>query len=125
MLRCNMNTSSIPLQLGLESLLSDLQRARSQGDLGRLALLSYCEVRRWARMAGEASLAQHSSDLMAHSPHASRELFVAQVDQLIIELEQARARMEAAAAAGVMPPYIPGSRAQGLSGFADRIANSR
>ena len=93
MLRRNMNASSIPLQLGLEDLLGDLQCARRRADLGRLALLAYCEVRRWARMAGEHALAEHSSDLITHSPHSNREEFLAEVDELIVELEQARARV--------------------------------
>ena len=93
MLHCNMNASSIPLQLGLEDLLGDLRYARRGPDLGRLALLAYCEVRRWARMAGEQALAEHSSDLITHSPHASREAFLAGVDQLIVELEQVHSRV--------------------------------
>ena len=77
------------LQLGREDLLGDLRYARRTGDLGRLALLSYCEVRRWARMAGAKNLAEHSSELITHAPHASREQFLAHVDQLIVELETA------------------------------------
>jgi hypothetical protein len=92
MLHCNMNSSTVRLQLGLEDLLGDLQYARRRADLSRLALLTYCEVRRWARMAGEQELAEHSSELMTHSPHSSREEFLAEVDELIIELEQARSR---------------------------------
>lgn len=96
MLRCNMSASSVPLQLGLEDLLGDLRHARRSGDLGRLALLAYCEVRRWARLAGEKALAAHSSELITHTPHASREEFMAQVDELIVELEQARSRVASA-----------------------------
>jgi len=85
-----MNASSRHLQVGLEDLLGDLRYARRSGDLGRLALLSYCEVRRWARMAGYERLAEHSSELITHAPHASREEFLAEVDDLIVELETAR-----------------------------------
>jgi hypothetical protein len=85
-----MGASSQHLRLVLEDLLGDLRYARRTGDLGRLALLSYCEVRRWARMAGAHGLAEHSSELITHSPHASREEFLAHIDQLIIELETAR-----------------------------------
>jgi hypothetical protein len=85
-----MTGSSLQLQLGLEDLLGDLWHARRRGDLGRLALLSYCEVRRWARMAGNQRLAEHSSELITHGPHASREEFLAQVDDLIGELERMR-----------------------------------
>jgi hypothetical protein len=93
MLHCNMGASSVLLQLGLEDLLGDLQHARKSGDLGRLALLAYCEVRHWARLAGEQGLAEHSSELITHCPHASRAEFLTQVDELIVELEQARSRL--------------------------------
>lgn len=78
------------LQLGLEDLLGDMRHARRNSDLGRLALLSYCEVRRWARMAGDLGLAEHSSALITQGPHASREQFLAHVDNLIGELERTR-----------------------------------
>jgi hypothetical protein len=94
MLHCNMNASSAPLQVSLDDLLGDLRHARRRTDLGRLALLAYCEVRRWARMAGEQALAKHTSDLITQSPHASREEFLAEVDELIVELEQVRHRAE-------------------------------
>jgi hypothetical protein len=86
----DMSTSRLHLQLGLDDLLGDLRHARRRGDLGRLALLAYCEVRRWARMAGDQGLAEHSSELITHGPHASREEFLAQVDDLIGELERVR-----------------------------------
>jgi hypothetical protein len=79
------------LQLGLEDLLGDLRHARRRGDLGRLALLLYCEVRRWARLADEQALAEHSSELITNCPHASREAFLTQVDELILELENVQA----------------------------------
>jgi hypothetical protein len=84
-----MNASSQQIQLGLEDLLGDLVYARRRGDLGRLALLSYFEVRRWARMAGNKRLAEHASELVTHAPHASREEFLVGVDDLIAELEKA------------------------------------
>lgn len=98
MLHCNM-ASQLNLQLGLEDLLADLRHARRQGDLGRLALLAYCEVRRWARETGNAMLAKHASDLITGSPHLSREVFLDHIDDLIHELE------------GITPPSAnPGSR---------------
>jgi hypothetical protein len=93
MLHRNMSVSDLPLQLGLEDLLGDLQFARKSGDLGRLALLAYCEVRRWARMAGEDELARHSSELINNIPLSSRDEFMAEVDALIVELEQAYRRV--------------------------------
>jgi hypothetical protein len=86
MLRCNMTAAS-SLQLGLEDLLADLRHARRSGDLGRLALLAYCEVRRWAREAGNALLAEHASELITGSPPVSREAFLGHIDKLILELE--------------------------------------
>jgi hypothetical protein len=104
MLHCNMTSRSLPLQLSLEDLLGDMHHARRSQDLGRLAWLSYCEVRRWARMAGEEALAEHSSGLITHTPHASREAFLAEIDGLIFELEQARQRGQATATAAASTP---------------------
>lgn len=92
MLHCNMTACSTSLQNSLEDILGDLRFARKNEDLGRLALLAYCEVRRWARDAGEMELAMHSSDLINSSPYASRDEFLAAVDGIIIELMHARAR---------------------------------
>ena len=86
MLHCTM-ISTTSLQLGLEDLLADLRHARRKNDLGRLALLAYCEVRRWAREAGHLVLADHASHVITATPHASREAFLAQIDSLIHELE--------------------------------------
>jgi GMP synthase-like glutamine amidotransferase len=86
MLHCNM-AAATHLQLGLEDLLADLRHARRQNDLGRLALVAYCEVRRWARDAGQLALAEQSASLITGSPHASRAVFLKQVDILIRELE--------------------------------------
>lgn len=92
MLHCNM-TASLSLQLFLDDLLADLWHARRRGDLGRLALIAYCDVRRWARQAGEAAVAEHSAAMITEVPHSSREAFLQQVDQLIAELEQIRSRL--------------------------------
>ena len=92
MLHCNMISTS-SLQLGLDDLLADLRHARRGNDLGRLALLAYCEVRRWARSAGEPALAQHAAEMVTASPHRSREDFLVHVDSLIHELEDARPRL--------------------------------
>lgn len=93
MLHCNMTTTNPSLQSGLEDLLGDLTFARRSDDLGRLALLAYCEVRRWARVAGEPALAQRSMDLFNQRPHTSREAFMAEVDTLIAELTLAGERV--------------------------------
>ena len=75
--------------LGLEDILADLRHARRQGDLGRLALIAYCDVRRWARQAGEPEIAQASAAMFTEQPHASREHFLERIDTLIFELTQA------------------------------------
>lgn len=95
MLHCNMTTFNPSLQNGLDDLLGDLEYARQSEDLGRLALLAYCEVRRWARVAGEPALAQHSMDLFNQHPHSSREAFITEVDALIAELTLAGQRANA------------------------------
>lgn len=108
MLRCNMNASAPSLTLGLDDLLGDLRHARREGDLGRLALLAYCEVRRWARMAGEESLAEYSTDLVTHLPHSNRDAFLVQVDELILQLERLRghALSQAAHRSAAMPTAL-------------------
>lgn len=89
MLQCNMNTA-LNLQLGLDDLLADLRHSRKHGDLGRLAFIAYCEVRRWARTAGEVELEDRSSRVIIGSPHESREAFLAHIDDLILALESRR-----------------------------------
>lgn len=93
MVQRNMNTSTAPLQLGLEDILGEMLHARRNGDMGRLALLAYCEVRRWARQAGEMSLADQSTELITRHPHVNRDQFMEQIDGLILELEQAHLRV--------------------------------
>ena len=88
MLHRNMKHLTPNQKLGLEDLLGDLWHARRRGDLGRLALLSYYEVRRWARLSGEPDLADHSSVLVHGSPFADRDSFLREIDLLIAELEQ-------------------------------------
>lgn len=91
MLHCNMDASP-SLQLCLDDLLADLRYARRRGDLGRLALIAYCDVRRWARQAGEVDVAEHSTAMFTDVPHASREAFLEQVDSLVLEMEAVQSR---------------------------------
>jgi hypothetical protein len=91
MLHCNMSTSN-SLQLCLDDLLADLRHARRRGDLGRLALIAYCDVRRWARQAGESGVAERSTAMFTGAPHASREAFLEQIDSLVLELEEVQSR---------------------------------
>ena len=91
MLRCTMTMdSAFLMRLRLDDLLADLVHARRTNDLGRLALLAYCEVRRWARAAGEGDLARNAAQMVIDSPQPNREAFLAQVDELIDELERLR-----------------------------------
>ena len=85
MLHCTM-TKALSFQRGLQDLLAELQLARAQSDLGKLALLCYCELRRWARDAGESTLAEHCTGLITGTPHASRQAFLGDIDALIAEL---------------------------------------
>lgn len=91
MLRRNM-IASMSLRLGLDDLLADLRHARRHDELGRLALVAYCDVRSWARQAGEFGVADHSSAIFTDESRASRTAFLEQVDDLIFELEQMRLR---------------------------------
>ena len=71
----------------IDDLLAGLYDARKRGDLGRLAFLAYCDVRRWAREAGRHGLADLAAGLVTQSPHLSREAFLDQIDLLIQQLE--------------------------------------
>jgi len=93
MLHCNMNAS---ICLGLDDLLADLQHARRSGELGRLAVIAYCDVRGWARQAGEFGVAEQSTSIFTTAPHASKEAFLEQVDGLIFELQRVRPRFQSA-----------------------------
>jgi GMP synthase-like glutamine amidotransferase len=81
------------LELGLDDLLAELQDARRYDELGRLALLAYCDVRSWARQAGETDVAHHSTAIFTEQPHSSKEAFLRKVDDLIEQLQQARPRL--------------------------------
>lgn len=85
------------LRLALEDILADLWHARRSGDVGRLALLSYCDVRRWARVARHELLATHLQQLVLECPYANREEFLSAVDRLIADTERAHALFAVAA----------------------------
>ena len=88
MLHCTMiadlHTSE---RLDLEAVLGNLQHARRNEDLGRLAHLAYWDVRRWARRAHRQALADRASDLIIRQPNQSRSAFLELVDDVIEELE--------------------------------------
>jgi len=94
MLHCNMNKQLSPaLHRDLEDVLGCLQHARRTGDLGRLALLTYWDVRKWARFAQREALAELAAEAIAPEPHASRADFLNRVDHVIAELENIRIGM--------------------------------
>lgn len=76
------------LRDSLEDLVGELSYARRTDDLGRLASLCYCEIRRWARAAGEERLAELSSALVADQPARDRRAFMDRIEGLVVELEQ-------------------------------------
>ncbi len=90
MLRRNITIATMDHALELDDLLADLHHARKREDLGRLAFVAYCDVRRWARKVERLALAEEASRLITDSPHQSREAFLRQMDRLIDELETLR-----------------------------------
>ncbi|MGJ7506088.1 hypothetical protein [Variovorax sp. GT1P44] len=84
-----MDSMNMPVSLrtGLEDLTGEMVHARRNSDVGRLALLCWCEIRHWARRAGEERLAHLSCALITDGPASDRREFLARVDQLISELE--------------------------------------
>ena len=77
---------TVSLRTSLEDLTGDVVYARRHGYLGRLALLCYCEIRHWARLAGEQRLAELSCALVTEHPAGDRKAFLGQVDEVIAEL---------------------------------------
>lgn len=86
MLQCNM-TNALTSQLVLEDLLADLYHARKNDQLGRLALLAYCEVKGWARRAGKPDVADTALRMFSENPSLSKDEFLRSIDSLIATLE--------------------------------------
>jgi hypothetical protein len=98
MLRCTMNANpNAALQLHLEDVLGDLHHARRVDDLGRLVLVTYWDVRRWARSAHREALASRAGDLIKSQPQPSRAACLEIVDDVIRELERIQAECVARA----------------------------
>ena len=85
---CDLNPMPLHLREGLEDLAGEVRYARRQDDLGHLASLCYCEVRRWARIAGEDRLADISRRLVTDLPANNRQMFLQHIDCLLAELEE-------------------------------------
>lgn len=75
------------MQLGLEDLLADLHYARKHDQLGRLALLAFCEVKGWARRAAKLDVADTARRMFSENPCVSKEEFLQNIDNLIEALE--------------------------------------
>ncbi|HEU5295057.1 MAG TPA: hypothetical protein VFU71_09720 [Burkholderiaceae bacterium] len=91
MLHRNMRAELTPaLRTCLEDVLGNLVHARRNEDIGRLALLTYWDVRSWARWAHRDALAALASTLVIGEPVPSRAAFLKVVDDVIAELERIR-----------------------------------
>ena len=89
-----MNSEMSPaIRLNLDDVLGNLQHARRTGDLGRLAFVTYWEVRKWARCAGQPALAERASNMITMQPHPSKTAFLEIVDEVIFELERLRTNL--------------------------------
>lgn len=86
MLQCIMN-NHLNIQLVLEDLLAELHFARKHDQLGRLALLAYCEVKGWARQASKPDVADTALRMFADNPCVSKDQFLQSIDDLIATLE--------------------------------------
>lgn len=91
-------TKQLSIQLALEDLLADLHFARKHEQLGRLALLAYCDVKRWARLAGKSDVADMAVRMFAGKPSPSREDFLRDIDQILASLQDHEDRNHPAAA---------------------------
>lgn len=80
-------TTPLNIQLALEDLLADLHFARKNEQLGKLALLAYCDVKRWARQAGKDDVADMALSMFADRPCQSKEEFLRGIDQLLGSLQ--------------------------------------
>ena len=78
---------SIATQLILEDLLADLNYARKHDQLGRLALLAFCELKGWARQAGKPEIADMAMRMFSENPCRSKGEFLQSIDRLIATLQ--------------------------------------
>jgi hypothetical protein len=86
-------TISSSLQLGLQDLIAEFNYARRHGNLGRLALLAYCDARSWGRQAGAYSVVEFSTAMFIDKPQENRDEFLEKIDLLILELERVGLRL--------------------------------
>jgi hypothetical protein len=80
-------TNSVDNQLALEDLLADLNFARKHDQIGRLALLAYCDAKGWARWAGKHDVAAKALEMFSQSPYHTKHEFLEDINNLIATLE--------------------------------------
>jgi hypothetical protein len=86
MLHRNM-TKELGLAFALEDLLADLRFCRRNEQVGRLAFLAFCDVKAWARSAGNADVAHTVHQMFLETPYRNKNGFLAEIDNLISTLE--------------------------------------
>lgn len=64
-------------------LVADLLFARECEQLGKLALLAYCDVKRWARETGRSDVAEMSVRLVSESASMDKQTFLRGIDGLL------------------------------------------
>lgn len=104
-----MNRRSEAVGLALEDVLGDIRHARRNGDLGRVAVITFCDLRRWAWWAGEHALAQRSSEVFLQVPFADKASFLREVDDLIARAERIGAELRQAQTPRAPDPLSPGA----------------
>jgi hypothetical protein len=80
-------TNSIESQLALEDLLADLHFALKHDQIGRLALLAYCETKGWGRLSGKHDVADRALEMFSQSPYNTKQEFLEDINKLIATLE--------------------------------------
>ena len=76
-----------------EDLAAELTHSRRHDDVGRLALLCFCQVRQLAREAHESQLSELSWRMFIGTVPQDRESFLARVDAVIDELQRVRTKL--------------------------------
>lgn len=77
----------LTIKQALEPVLADLRYARKHEQVGKLALLVYCDVKRWARHAGKGDVADLVMRMFSESSCKSKGDFLQDIDELLGSLE--------------------------------------
>ena len=81
-------SDSLTSQFALQNLLEDLQIARENQQLGKLALLAYCDVKRWARQAGRTDVAEQAFRMFSERASISKDDFLREIDAMVGALQE-------------------------------------